>query len=75
MAGFFFLLRNGQVEYRNDEAQEFHGIADAEEHARVVAGELARNKSASELPESFIIVTDVAGVEVARVALGTPELI
>jgi hypothetical protein len=75
MPRFFFLLRNGRVEYRNEEAQEFHEIADAEEHARVVAGELARNKSASELPESFIIVTDVAGVEVARVALSRSELI
>jgi hypothetical protein len=69
MSRFFFHLQAAGTEWRDDESCDFPGITEAEQHARDVADELTRNKSPAELTKGFIIVTDVAGVEVARVAL------
>jgi hypothetical protein len=72
MPGFFFYLKDGQSELRDDEAHDFSGIVEAEQYARDVADELARNKSPSALRNSFIVVKGINGAEVARVALGRP---
>jgi hypothetical protein len=71
MPGFFFHLQEGQLELHDDEPQDFPGIVEAEKHARNVANELARNESPSVLRKRFIVVTDIHGAEIARVALGT----
>jgi hypothetical protein len=73
MPGFFFYLRDCQGEVRDDEAQNFPGIAEAEQHARDVADELARNKLPSALLNCFIVVKDIDRAEVARVALGQQD--
>jgi hypothetical protein len=72
MAGFFFYLQDGKSELGDDEAQDFSGIVEAEQHARKVADELARNVSPSSLRNSFIVVKAINGGEVARVALFRP---
>jgi hypothetical protein len=72
MPGFFFYLQEGQSELGDDEAQDFSGLVEAEQHARKVADELARNVSPSALRNSFIVVKGINGGEVARVALGRP---
>jgi hypothetical protein len=69
MPKFFFHLQDADTKWRDDESCDFPGIAEAEQHARDVADELMRNQSPAELPDRFIIVTDGAGVEVARIAL------
>jgi hypothetical protein len=73
MPRFFFCLQDGQWELRDDEAQDFPGIVEAEQHARDVADELARNKSPSALRNCFIVVKDIDRAEVARVALGQQD--
>jgi hypothetical protein len=69
MPRFFFHLWEGQTEFHDEEGQNFGGIAEAVHHARRVAEELAQNKSASELKECLIVVTDATDAEVARIGL------
>jgi hypothetical protein len=69
MPRFFFHLRDRRVEIPDEDGEELPGIAEAIQHARQIAYELARNHPASELGAWFIVVQDAADAEVARIAL------
>jgi hypothetical protein len=74
MPQFMFFLRDKMKEWGDEEAVEFPGIADAEQHAREVAAELAHNESPSALQDRFIVVKSPDGTEVARIPLGETRL-
>jgi hypothetical protein len=69
MPRFFFHFRQGNAELRDDEGQDFPGVTEAEQHARQVAYELARNKPNSETRGCFVVVRDADGAQVAQIAL------
>jgi len=70
MSRFIFHLQKGLKEWIDDETLDFPGLADAEQHAREIAAELARNESPSGLQDCFVVVKEMDGTEVARVPLG-----
>jgi hypothetical protein len=74
MPRFMFHLEDGLKELTDDEALEFPGIVEAEQHARAIAAELAQNQSPSELQDCFVVVKNMDGTEVARVPLGKTRL-
>jgi hypothetical protein len=74
MPRFIFYLEDGLEEWIGEEALAFPGIAEAEQHARAVAAELARNGSPSELQDRFIVVKNIDGTEVVRVPLSKTRL-
>lgn len=57
-------------EWIDDEALDFPEIAEAAQHAREIAAELAWNQSPSELQDCFVVVRNMDGTEVIRVPLG-----
>jgi hypothetical protein len=69
MPRFFFDFRQGKTELRDDEGQDLSDGTEAEQHARQVAYELARNKPNSETRGCFVVVRDADGAQVAQVAL------
>ena len=70
MPRFYFHLQDGPMDLQDDEPLEFQATAGAEQHARTVADEYARNKSPSELKAHFIVVKDSSGAQVVRLPVG-----
>ena len=68
MPRYFFHLRDGTDEIRDDEGQEFTSIADAEAHARLVHNELIRHTTPGQI-KGRLVVTDAERNEVFDIPL------
>lgn len=69
MPRYFFQLHQGPNRLDDPYGDEFATLAEAEEHARVVAYELGRNAPASDLQNARVMVLDGDGREVFTVGL------
>ena len=68
MPRYFFYLREGTAEIRDDEGQEFASLADAEAHAGRVAAEVI-NITQGQYPSASLVVVDAQGKEVFEIPL------
>jgi len=70
MPRYFFHLRDGTVEIRDSEGEEFASVAEAQAHARLVVEELTRNTPpAQALSIGKLVVIDAEGKEVFEIPL------
>jgi len=68
MPRYFFHLRDGTGEIKDDEGQEFASLSDAEAHARLVHNELTCHTTPGEI-KGRLVVTDAQGNDVLEILL------
>jgi hypothetical protein len=65
----FYFNYHGRVTVADEDGEELPSRVDAEQRARLLAEELARNKPPGARRGGEIVVTDETGIEVFRISL------